>query len=319
MSYKPITSNSSVTSPQPYPKASRQHMNSQLSKNTVTTSQGNNLGIKTPVLADKKQKQSMALTPDIHSKTSAQRPGLVGTQVSSAICNTQPSISKNINIMSMNNNGGMNSVMSGLASANNNTVNNNTQVFTGGNELEAEIMNQIGKMSSNLPNNDAEGLNEDQMMNIPREGNADQLNKSTKLTMTSKKTYENHLQNKSVNNNNQYSMSTTQNQSQSVQGHTQAGVVHLNSLTAQSMGVARSKMNSTMMVKFNSSTEKGINQRANMNKSTLLPQTVTHSNHLNGNSRNPAMKVNMGFENSQNDQHMQNSSLEHLNRSMNMH
>lgn len=105
----------------------------------------------------------------------------------------------------MNNNGGMNSVMSGLASANNNTVNNNSQVYTGGNDLEAEIMNQIGKMSTNLPNNtaeNAEGQNEDQMMNIPREGNADQLNKSTKLTMTSKKTYENHLQNKSVNNNN---------------------------------------------------------------------------------------------------------------------
>lgn len=115
-------------------------------------------------------------------------------------------------------------------------------------------------------------------------------------------------------------MNGAQNQSQSVQGHTQAGVMHLNSLTAQSMGVARSKMNSTMMVKFNSSTEKGINQRANMNKSTLLPQTVNHSNHLNGNSRNPAMKVNMGFDNTtQNDQHMQNSSLEHLNRSMNMH
>lgn len=179
MSYKPITSNSSVTSPQPYPKASRQHMNSQLSKNTVTTSQGNNLGIKTPVLADKKQKGNLALTPDIHSKTSAQRPGLVATQVSSAICNTQPSMSKNINIMSMNNNGGMNSVMSGLASANNNTVNNNSQVYTGGNDLEAEIMNQIGKMSTNLPNNtnngaeNAEGQNEDQMMNIPREGNAD--------------------------------------------------------------------------------------------------------------------------------------------------
>ena len=71
-----------------------------------------------------------------------------------------------------------------------------------------------------------------------------------------------------------------QNPSQSAQGHTQAGMLHLNTLNPQSMGVARSKMNSTMMVKFNSSTEKGINQRANMNKSTLLPQTVTHQNHL---------------------------------------
>ena len=33
------------------------------------------------------------------------------------------------------------------------------------------------------------------MMNIPREGNADQLNKSTKLTLSSKKQYDNHIQN----------------------------------------------------------------------------------------------------------------------------
>lgn len=92
----------------------------------------------------------------------------------------------------------------------------------------------------------------------------------------------------------------------------------MNTIQAAAMGVARSKMNSTMMVKFNSSTEKGINQRANMNKSTLLPQTVTHQNHPQ-NSRNPAMKVNLNFENTNNDQHMQNNSLEHLNRSMNMH
>lgn len=31
------------------------------------------------------------------------------------------------------------------------------------------------------------------MMNIPREGNADQLNKSTKLTLSSKKQYDNHM------------------------------------------------------------------------------------------------------------------------------
>ena len=40
------------------------------------------------------------------------------------------------------------------------------------------------------------------LMNIPKEGNADQLNKSTKLTLSSKKQYENHLQNKSINNSN---------------------------------------------------------------------------------------------------------------------
>jgi hypothetical protein len=47
------------------------------------------------------------------------------------------------------------------------------------------------------------------LMNIPKEGNADQLNKSTKLTLSSKKQYENHLQNKSINNSNtnQYMLS----------------------------------------------------------------------------------------------------------------
>jgi hypothetical protein len=35
---------------------------------------------------------------------------------------------------------------------------------------------------------------EDMIMHIPREGNADQLNKSTKLTLSSKKQYDNHMQ-----------------------------------------------------------------------------------------------------------------------------
>ena len=44
------------------------------------------------------------------------------------------------------------------------------------------------------PNVDMENNGEDLlMMNIPREGNADQLNKSTKLTLSSKKQYDNHL------------------------------------------------------------------------------------------------------------------------------
>lgn len=34
---------------------------------------------------------------------------------------------------------------------------------------------------------------EDMIMQIPREGNADQLNKSTKLTLSSKKQYDNHM------------------------------------------------------------------------------------------------------------------------------
>lgn len=36
------------------------------------------------------------------------------------------------------------------------------------------------------------------MMNIPREGNAEQLNKSTKLTLSSKKQYDNHMQGKNI-------------------------------------------------------------------------------------------------------------------------
>jgi len=71
----------------------------------------------------------------------------------------------------------------------------------------------------------------------------------------------------------------TQNTSQSAQGHTQAGIMALNNINATAMNVTRSKLNSTMMVKFNSSTEKNMNmqQRSNLNKSTLLPQNV-HTN-----------------------------------------
>jgi hypothetical protein len=141
MNFKPLNSNtSSITSPA-YPKASRQHINSQMSKNTVTNSQANNLGLKTPVLAEKSKKQTLALTPDIHTKTSVQRAGLVGAQANSSICNTQPSQSKNINIMGKNVNmgQGVNSVLSGLGSVNNGTANNNSQVYTGGNDLETEL------------------------------------------------------------------------------------------------------------------------------------------------------------------------------------
>lgn len=75
----------------------------------------------------------------------------------------------------------------------------------------------------------------------------------------------------------------------------------LNNINAAAMNVTRSKMNSTMMVKFNSSTEKNMNQRGNLNKSTLLPNNVsqhqnTHMNTIN-NSRNPTMKMNMNLEN----------------------
>jgi len=53
--------------------------------------------------------------------------------------------------------------------------------------------------SIRMGRNDQDGIGEDLiMMNIPIEGNADQLNKSTKLTLSSKKQYENHLQNISI-------------------------------------------------------------------------------------------------------------------------
>ena len=48
------------------------------------------------------------------------------------------------------------------------------------------------------------------------------------------------------------------NQSQSAQGH-HSGIAAMNNINANAMNVTRSKMNSTMMVKFNSSTDKTIN------------------------------------------------------------
>jgi hypothetical protein len=60
----------------------------------------------------------------------------------------------------------------------------------------------------------------------------------------------------------------------------------LNNINAAAMNVTRSKMNSTMMVKFNSSTDKVVNQRTNLNKSTLLPNNVVNPHNMT-NSRNP--------------------------------
>jgi hypothetical protein len=52
-----------------------------------------------------------------------------------------------------------------------------------------------------------------------------------------------------------------QNTSQSAQGNPTSGVIAMSSLNnaVVGMGATRTKMNSTMMVKFNSSTEKNIN------------------------------------------------------------
>lgn len=110
-----------------------------------------------------------------------------------------------------------------------------------------------------MPNGEVENNGEDLlMMNIPREGNADQLNKSTKLTLSSKKQFDSHLQNLHLNQqlntlqNNQYMLQVNG------QGATSAGITALNNINAVAMNATRTKMNSTMMIKFNSSTDKGV-------------------------------------------------------------
>ena len=77
----------------------------------------------------------------------------------------------------------------------------NSQLYSGANEIEGDLVSQLNKMqckqtqgAANGPANEFDNGGEDLiMMNIPREGNADQLNKSTKLTLSSKKQYENHM------------------------------------------------------------------------------------------------------------------------------
>ena len=51
-------------------------MNSQLSKNSVAVSHIQ--GLKTPLISDKSKKHQFAMTPDIHTKTYAERSGLGG-------------------------------------------------------------------------------------------------------------------------------------------------------------------------------------------------------------------------------------------------
>lgn len=139
-----------------------------------------------------------------------------------------------------------------------------------------------------------------------------------------------------------------------VQGnsHNLVGMQSINNMNAN-----RTKMNSTMMVKFHSSTEKNINvpgARTNLNKSTLLPSNMANSNradqmqmpqnvHLSGNAvpgnvrtsnstnnngqglkLNPNIVGNNGVglvESNMFDKNlqMQQNSLDHLNRSLNMH
>ena len=63
-------------------------------------------------------------------------------------------------------------------------------------------------------------------------------------------------------------------------GHNLVGMQSINNMNAN-----RTKMNSTMMVKFHSSTEKTIGvpgARTNLNKSTLLPSNMANSNRADG-------------------------------------
>ena len=74
---------------------------------------------------------------------------------------------------------GINSSMfAGVPSANNN--NSNLGMYQNNATGEQE---KQGNGNADMENNGEDLL----MMNIPREGNADQLNKSTKLTLSSKK------------------------------------------------------------------------------------------------------------------------------------
>ena len=59
---------------------------------------------------------------------------------------------------------------------------------------EDKHMQQHPNTLHTMANNEFDNLGEDVlMMNIPGEGNAEQLNKSTKLTLSSKKQYDAHM------------------------------------------------------------------------------------------------------------------------------
>lgn len=92
---------------------------------------------------------------------------------------------------------GTNSMIGGIGGNQNGTNNSNMGMYAQNNEGEnlqvphsangANGSNNTGSGNQNA-NADIENVGEDLlMMNIPREGNADQLNKSTKLTLSSKK------------------------------------------------------------------------------------------------------------------------------------
>lgn len=197
-------------------KGNRHTLNSQLSKNATGGNGGLGqlqTGMKTPLISDKNKKQQFAMTPDIHTKTYAERSGLGGiasglsahgmsnmggggqaqgqgynASIHSSAKHQKGPQQSNVMGMTVGGSGINTSSMLGGINAQG-TNNSNLGMYAGG------VHNTDHDLRAGGPN-EFDNLGEDLiMMNIPREGNADHLNKSTKLTLSSKKQYDNHLQN----------------------------------------------------------------------------------------------------------------------------
>lgn len=230
-------------------------------------------GLKTPLHQDKiSKKQPFTMTPDIHTKTYAERSGLGGIatgfgpvgSVQGQHMGYHPQYSNlHASAKAKSNMGGLTIGGQGIGHQ------SNSQGRHTHNQHYPALEND-----SMIAEEAAHGNQEDQHMAIPREGNAYQLNKSTKLTLSSKKQYDQHMQNMQMS-----SQLGAQSQAasyaippQSTSGMSALGNIQVPNMQAGAAN--RTKMNSTMMVKFNSSTEKGMstaNSRSNLNKSTLLP------------------------------------------------
>ena len=188
--------------------------------------------LKTPLIGDKISKKGhFAMTPDIHTKTYAERqsmaaignaagglnplvnPGSVGqagAHTFSSIHQSakQPSKAQHLMANTMGGSGvNTSSMIAGIgqSSVNNGVNQSNIGLYSGGNNIETEgdqhKMQAQGKVAGAATSlGELDNLGEDLLvMNISREGNAGQLNKSTKLTLSSKKQYDNHLQNLPLN------------------------------------------------------------------------------------------------------------------------
>ena len=144
------------------------------------------------------------MTPDLHGKTYNDRQsmgvqgmgqGSSGNPPSHNFTSIHSSAKTNKQLMGLtigaHSSMGNSSHLQGIgASTTNNAA--GQALYSGGNN-DSEVRAAI--QAAEFDNNGEDLI----MMNIPREGNADQLNKSTKLTLSSKKQYENHLQNISLN------------------------------------------------------------------------------------------------------------------------